>query len=187
MRWIPFVILAYLVVLMQTTLGRFLTFTTAGIGSIGPDLIAMVAVFVAFYVRNWVDGMLAAWVLGLVVDLTTGGAAAAGTVIGPMPIAYALAAGLLFRVREALFRERALTQALLAGGFCLLTHGLWVTVQSLLAYDAMTWSAYGKTLLQAAALAAYTAALMPLAHFALGKVQRWFLVAPVAAVRAGRR
>ena len=37
MRWIPFLILAYVVVLAQTTLGRVLVFTTQAVGSIGPD------------------------------------------------------------------------------------------------------------------------------------------------------
>jgi rod shape-determining protein MreD len=184
MRWIPFLILAYLVVLLQTTAGQFLTIKTAGIGSIGPDLTALVAVFVAFYARNWVDAVLAAWALGLAIDLTAAGGPGAVTVVGPMSIAYCVATGLLFRVREAFFRERALTQALLAWAFCLLAHGLWVTAQSLLAAGEMTWRGYGQTLLQAAALACYTAVLMPMVHFALSKCQRWFLPAPVG---PGRR
>ena len=183
MRWIPLLILTYLVVLFQTTLGRLLTIRTAGIGTIGPDLTALLAVFVAFYGRNGVEVMLAAWVLGLAVDLTTTGGVGSMTAVGPMPLAYALAAGLLFRVREAFFRERALTQGLLAAAFCLLAHGLWVTTQSLLG-GRTTWAAYGRTLLQAAALACYTGLLMPLAHVLLGKAQRLFLAAPAG---PGRR
>jgi rod shape-determining protein MreD len=187
MRWIPFAILAYLVVLLQTTVGRFLTFTPSGIGSIGPDLAALLAVFIACRVRSWPDAILAAWALGLAVDLTTGGGVGAGPVVGPMALAYALVAALLFRVREAFFRERALTQVLLAAAFCVLAHAAWVTVQSLLAWGAVSWSAYGRTLLQAALLAAYTGLLMPLAHVALARIQRWFLAAPVAARGRGRR
>lgn len=187
MRWIPFLILGYLVVLLQTTAGRFLTFTTQAAGSIGPDLAAVVVVFVALYVRNWADGMLAAWALGLAVDLTAGAGGPGATAVGPMAVAYCLVAGLLYRVREAFFRERALTQAFLGGAFCLLTHAFWVTTQSLLAYKAMTWPAYGRTMLQAAGLSCYTAVLMPLGHFLLRAVQRWFLPAPAGPGARARR
>ena len=187
MRWIPFLILAYVVVLAQTTLGRVLVFTTQAVGSIGPDLMALVAVFVAFYVRGWADAMLAGWVLGMTLDLSTAGGAGSVTALGPMSIAYALAAGLIYRIREAFFRERALTQTLLAWLFCLVTHGLWVTFQSLLALKEMTWGAYGRIVLQALALASYTALLMPMAHFGLARCQRWFLAAPVGPGRRMRR
>lgn len=182
MRWIPFIILAYLLVLVQTTVGKVLTFTSFSIGTVGPDLPALVAVFVALHVRSRADVMLAAWLLGLGLDLTAGGGPGGSAAIGPMPIAYALAAACLYQVREAFFRERALTQGLLAMGFCILAHGTWVTLQSLLAIRAMTWSAYGRVLMQAAALAVYTAALMPLAHWGLWRYQRWFITPP-----AGRR
>ena len=182
MRWIPFLILAYLVVLVQTTVGRFLVIRSAGLGNIGPDLAALVAVFVALHARAWPDAMLAAWVLGIAVDLTTAGGVGSATVLGPMSVAYALAAGLLFRVREAFFRERAMTQAMLAMAFCLMAHGLWVTSQALLGAGEMAWSTYGRTLLQAVGVSGYTALLMPLAHFGLVKCRRWFL-----ASSAGRR
>ncbi len=178
MRWIPLLILAYLVVLVQTTLVRFVTFTTPTLGSIGPDLTALVAVFVAFYARGAAETMLAAWCLGLAVDLTAAGGVAGATVVGPMAIAYSLAGGLLYRIREAFFRERALTQAMLAWAFCLLTHGLWVTAQTFQAGENVSLSAYGRTLGQAAAVATYSAALMPLVHAALNPCRRWFLVAP---------
>jgi len=184
MRWVPFLILAWLVVLVQTTFGHALTVRTSALGSIGPDLAALLAVFVAFYVRTWPEAMLAAWALGLGVDLTTAGGVGATTAVGPMALAYALTAGLLFRVREAFFRERALTQAVLSWAFCLLAHGAWVTAQSLLAPGDTNWAAYGRTLLQALAVACYTAALMPLAHLGLSKCQRLFLATPVG---PGRR
>ena len=61
MRWIPFVILAYAIVLLQTTVGRVLVFSTVSAGTIGPDLTALLAVFIAFHVRGWADAMLAGW------------------------------------------------------------------------------------------------------------------------------
>jgi rod shape-determining protein MreD len=186
MRWIPLLILAYLVVLFQTTVGRVLAFTTAGVGTVAPDLIGLLAVFVALYARSWVDAMLAGWALGFAVDLTIAGGTGLPAAVGPMAAAYCLAAGLLVRVREAFFRERALTQALLAWGFCLITHAAWATVQSLLGLGAAAWSAYGQTLLQVLAVACYTALLMPLVHAGLLRCQRWFLAAPVGPGRRKR-
>ncbi|MCD6303841.1 MAG: hypothetical protein J7M21_02640, partial [Planctomycetes bacterium] len=73
MRWIPFVILVYVVVLLQATVGHILLLSPRGLGAVGPDVAALVAVFIAFYARSGTDAMLAAWALGLAVDLTTAG------------------------------------------------------------------------------------------------------------------
>ncbi len=184
MRWIPLLILTYFVVLLETTLGRVLFIDTASLGLVGPDLTALVVVFVAFYARSATDAMLTGWILGFAVDLTVGGAMGAITVVGPMSISYSLVAGLLWRVRDAFFRERALTQALLAMAFCILAHGMWLTAQAILASGSAAFADYGQTLLQALAGACYTALLMPMAHYALSKCQRSFLV---SAVRPTRR
>jgi rod shape-determining protein MreD len=176
MRWIPFLILTYLVVLAETSVGWVLFIESSSLGAVGPDLAAMVAVFVAFYARGATDAMLAAWALGLAVDLTTGGGLGATTVLGPMSIAYCLVAGALWRAREAFFRERALTQAMLAFAFVALAHGTWATAQAALAPGQVSLGDYGRTLLQVLAVACYTAVLMPLAHYVLRRCQRFFLV-----------
>jgi len=187
MRWIPLLILTYVVVLLETTLGRALFIDTVSLGSVGPDLTALVAVFVVFHARGATDAMLTAWILGFAVDLTVGGAAGGMAVVGPMSIAYSLVAGMLWRVRDAFFRERAVTQALLALAFCALAHGAWVTMQAMLAPGPGGFGDYGRTMLQALAVAVYTAALMPLAHYALSRCQRMFLVAAVGPTRRMRR
>ncbi|HUS46739.1 MAG TPA: hypothetical protein VNA25_28435 [Phycisphaerae bacterium] len=186
MRWISFLILAYVVLLIQTTLVRLVHFTVASAGTIAPDLLAMVAVFVAMHVRSGADVMLAAWALGLAADLTTGGGPNALPAVGVMPIAYALAAGMVYRLREAFFAERVSTKIVLALLFCLVAHGIWVTVQSLLACRAMTWSAYGQMLVQALGLSAYTAALMAPAHWVLTRLGGLFVAAPAGRARRYR-
>ena len=60
MRWVPLAILAYLVLLAQTTVGRVLAFDWPAVGTIGPDLLAMVAVYGALHARLRADAMLAA-------------------------------------------------------------------------------------------------------------------------------
>ncbi|HOD80531.1 MAG: hypothetical protein BWX88_01404 [Planctomycetes bacterium ADurb.Bin126] len=185
MRWIPLFLLGYLLVLIQTSLGHVLSIQAPHLGVLSVDLLAILAVYVTLHARSALDAALAAWTLGLALDFTSSGGVSASTVIGPMALGYVLAGGLLYRIREAFFRERALTQATLTLFFCLLAHGFWVTAQALLAEE-MTWPAYGRILAQAGALAFYTAAITPLVHYLLSLIERWFIATP--AVRGqGRR
>ena len=170
MRWIPFTIVVGLTMLIQTSAWRVLTMTF-GFGSVAPDLAAVVAVFVAFSVRTSTDAMLAGWLLGLGLDLTTGGGPGAATVVGPMPIAFALASAMVYRLRDALYRERAVTQVIVTWIFCVLAHWMWGTMQTLRLGEA-AWDQYKTMLLQILLVALYTAAIAPLVFFVLGKCQR---------------
>jgi rod shape-determining protein MreD len=165
MRWVPFLILTYAVVLLQTTVVQWLSFMAGAARTVQPDLLAMVAVFVALFARGGLDVMLAAWALGLAADLT------AGAAVGIMPVTYALAAGAIFRVREVFFRERFGTRFILTLVFCLMAHGLWATLQSLISWRHMDWGAYGRVMLQAGGISLYTAALAPAAHWLLERVE----------------
>jgi rod shape-determining protein MreD len=187
MRWIPILLLAYVLVLLQATVGDVLTWTGAPIGAIGPDLLAVAAVFLALYAPTLADAMLAGWVLGLALDLSTAGSPAGATAVGPMALGYAFAAAIIFQMREAVFRERKTTQMLLALLFCGVSHGLWITLQSLLSWGEVSWSGYGRLWAQAGALAAYTALLMPLGYAGLKRLRRWFVSLPAGRrVRMGR-
>jgi rod shape-determining protein MreD len=184
MRWVPFVILAYLVTVVQTSLGRVLVFDRLAIGPVGPDFLAMLAIFAGLWVRHSGEAVLAAWGLGMLVDLTTGGGAGVVTVAGPMALAYGLGVWLLVRIREGLFRERAVPQILIAFFFVLLTHTLWALLQALLGRGAVSLATFGRTMLQILASAAYTAVLMPLAHILLNAGRGLILSAPP---KRGRR
>ena len=176
MRWIIFLILSCLALLLQTTLVPVVTVSLFGL-RVGPELLAVFAVFVALHVRECADAMIAGWILGLAVDLTSAGGAATAMVLGPMSIAYALAAGGVFHSRELFFRERRMTQFILALAFCLFSHWLWVTLQSLRS-GGISWSAYGQLLIHVLLVSLYTAAVTPLAHIGLARLQRWFITAP---------
>lgn len=186
MRWALLLTLIWLLVLVQTTLGRLLTFEMAGIGTVGPDLLAALAVFVVFYARSSVDVMLAAAVMGFALDLSTAGAGGSLTVVGPMAIAYVVAARVLHAVREAFFRERHLTRALLTLAFCLIAHGLWVTLQALLARDAASWGEYWRMLAQAGLISLYSSALGPLSLMVFSRLSEWLLVTPPSRSRRKR-
>jgi len=187
MRWIPFILLLYAVLLVQTTLGRVLVFSTDSLGPVGPDLLAIMAVFVALRVRSGVDAALAGWILGFALDLTVAAGTGSTTVLGPMALSYALGSWGVYRIREALFRDRMTVQALLVFVFCCVVHFLWVTAESLFAGGPMNWACYGRLLLQAAALAAYTAVLAPLGLRGLGAIRGWIVHAPAGRNRRGRR
>ena len=187
MHWTSFIILTWLLILIQSTVGRVLVFETISVGTIGPDLLASLGMFVALCVHKPIDAMIAGWLLGLALDITTAGGAGSATVIGPMAIAYALGVRAVFAVREAFFCERALTRIALTLLFCLFTHLFWVTAQSLLAYEFTTWSQYGRMLIQAMVISVYSAILAPLMLHLLWKARRRLIPIPSGRIRRGRR
>jgi len=186
MRWIPLVITTCLVLVVQVSLGRVLTFELSAVGTVGPDLLAILVLFVALYGRRLTDVLLAAWLAGLAVDLATAGGPAGPTVIGPMSLAYVSAAWLVYRVRDAIFRDRAIPRALLGLVFVLVAHWIWVTLQLLVAWGVVSWSCYPWRMGQVALVAAYTGVLTPLGQFGLDKARRWLITTPAGRSRRRR-
>ena len=92
-----------------------------------------------------------------------------------MAIAYVLASGVIFRVREAFFRERALARALLTLLFCLLVHSLWVTMQTILS---VAWSAWWPAIMKAIGISLYTAFVAPITCMVLQQCGGWFIATP---------
>ncbi|MFP3937680.1 MAG: hypothetical protein ACLFVW_05000 [Phycisphaerae bacterium] len=187
MRWVVLIILAYVLVLLQATLGDVLTFSDSPIGTIGPDLAAVAAVFLALHAPTLADAMLSGWLLGLAVDLGAAGGPAGASAVGPMALGYAFASAVLFQMREAVFQDRKPTQMLLAVLFCAIAHGLWITLQSLLSFGDVSWQRYGRQWTQVGALSGYTALLTPLGYAALRRLRRWFVSgSPTRRSRPGR-
>ena len=177
MHWIAFAILSYAAAWLQTTAVHLLKFDLSYVGRVSPDLLVIVALFVCLYAHGLADAMIAAWVLGALVDLTTAGqGAGAVTVVGPMALAYAVAAAAIFKAREAFFRERITTRMLLGAVFCFIAHGIWVTVQSLLIVRHMSWGAYGGMLVQVVAAGVYTGVLTPICFLGLSRIERRLIV-----------
>ena len=179
MRWIPLIFLIYLAVLLQVALGA-LPVRFSLTGDIAPDLTAIIAVFFALSVRDPRDAMIAAWSLGLAMDLMLCGMGGTPTVVGPMAIAYVAASGLIFRVREAFFRERALARALLTLLFCLIVYTLWVTMQTV---RGSAWSAWWPAITKAIGISIYTAVIAPLVCMVLQRFGGWFIATPARRLR----
>lgn len=163
MRWVGFGIFAYIFVMIQMTLGGILTLDRLAMGPVGPDFMVIFAIFVAFNARDVIDAMIAGWVLGILIDLTTGGG---GSCVGPMGILYSLMCRVVFSIREGIYSDRALTQMIMAAIFCVVTHGLWVTIQSIIAFD-ISWGSYASLLFQVLLSAVYTAVLTPMVYYGL--------------------
>ena len=171
MRWILWIIVAYLALAIQNMLGILVRIETLWLGDIRPDILAAAAVFVTLTARNLLDVVIACWLLGLGLDLTSGQG-----VVGPMPLAYSAAAYVVFQVRDAFFRDRVSSQIILTALFALLAHTAWITLQLLLAMRAGRWDSYGRWLLQACLLAAYSGLLAPAVFGVLGRCSRWLII-----------
>ncbi len=171
MRWIYFILLALVALLIQTTVGQVLWFRTS-LGWIGPVFPATVAVFVALYARSATDAALAGWTLGFGLELTLSGGG-----MGLWALLYAAAAAGIYRIREGFFRERVVTQMFLGFLFCVFVHELWVTYDVLVAAPAGGGLAH-KAALQALGVSAYTAVLTPLIFVPLRRVERLIVAAP---------
>ena len=183
MRWIVFIILTFLVLVLQVTFGAFIRLRGLVIHGVGPDLLAILGVFVALNARSAADAMLAAWTLGFALDLMAIGGPGGGTAVGPMALGYVLASAAVYRLRGALLTERILAQVFITFGFCIIAHFAWVTLQSALSLRYTTWADYARMLLQAAALSVYTALLAPLLYFGLRRIGKLFIAAPPPRLR----
>jgi cell shape-determining protein MreD len=170
MRWILWIIVAYLALTVQNVLGVLICFHTSWLGDIRPDILAAAAVFVVLTTRNVQDVVIACWLLGLGLDLTSGQG-----VVGPMPLAYSAAAFLVFKVRDAFFRDRLSSQIILTAVFALVAHFAWITLQLVVAMRSARWDLYGHQLLQACLLAAYSGLLAPVIFAILSRCARWLI------------
>lgn len=171
MRWIYFLILVLAAVVLQTTVVQVLWLRTR-LGYVGPEILAAVAVFVALRARSATDAALAGWVLGFALDLTLSGGG-----FGLLALLYAAGCAGVFVVREVFFRDRPVTQMILALLFCLFVYELWT------AYEVLAGASgpghWWRNAVQAAGLSAYTAAVTPLLCVPLGRMQHLLIAAPL--------
>ena len=157
MRWVPFIILACVTIVCQTTVVPRMT-----IQSVWPDWMFILAVHYALWGR-WPDVAIAAWILGLVVDLHSSDR------IGLHACTYGAAAWAIIHLRQALFRDHPLTQVAVTFVFAL---GIQLIVgwyrrwgEQPTVLDSLWWSAF--------LTAVYTAVCAPFLHWLLIRLKRW--------------
>ncbi len=183
MRWLPFGILTFVVLVLQSSLGAIIVFNVPGLGNVAPDAMAMVAVFVAMCCSNRTDAVIAGWVLGFCLDLTVVGGLSTMAALGPMSLGYAAAVWMLYSVREMVFGTRIGPQIILGGLFVLVAHGIWLISQSVLAWN---WVGFGQSFRQMVGVMIFTGVLMPLAYRLLLPIQMVFMEMPVRSGRQSR-
>ncbi|MCH2133048.1 MAG: rod shape-determining protein MreD [Phycisphaerales bacterium] len=122
MRWLVFIVSAIVAVALDT--GFSTVFTLRGAWFLTPSFTACLVAFTALMAPP-VAAIWAAWLVGMLVDLSPGVGEAAGSlhVIGPHALGYALGAWIVLNLRIYMFRRRVLTVALLTF-LCVLAAGL---------------------------------------------------------------
>ncbi len=106
MRWLTFGILAGICLVLQTALAPHLA-----IAGVRPDWMFVLAVFYAM-LGPWPDACIAAWILGLLVDLASANGGGYGH-IGLYAFAFGGTAWLILQVRELVFPEHWLAHTVL--------------------------------------------------------------------------
>jgi rod shape-determining protein MreD len=160
MRWVTFLVLAVVVLTLQSVVAPRLELLGAR-----PDWLLVVVVFFALRAAPR-DAVLGAWVLGACADLMT------IERFGLLALSYGLAGAAVTSVREYLFRSRPLTQFVVTLLVCLLLRFAW------LLYRRMLYDPAGSLLVDMAidvvTASVYTAAWAPVWHAVLGRMPRTF-------------
>ncbi len=169
MRWLAFVLLAVLAAALQISVGAAVRIPLGGSGlCVAIDFLAVPAVLVALRARHSADAVGAAWLLGLMIDLT-----APGMPLGLYALAYAVAASAVFHTRGAVFSESGLTQLVIGLAFCLIAHGLARGFVNL--YVRPDAGLFWRDAVQVLMVAAATAAVTPIA-LGLGRRLDWLIM-----------
>lgn len=155
MKWGPFIILALIALVLQTSVASWVQ-----IHSVRPDLLLVLAVFYALW-GPWPEGAIAAWLLGLLADLHSLDR------IGLHALCFGLAALAIVYVRQVVFRDHAVTQIAITFVFAVLVH--------LLAGAYRSWGGSGEAGVFTPALltGVYTAIVAPYVHWLLLRLGRW--------------
>lgn len=113
MRWPVFLVFAFVFIIIEMSLREL--FVLRSVGHITPSFMIVLMVYVAMFAPR-VTALWAAWLMGLLVDLThplEQGAEQVGPLIGAHALGYVFACFLVLQFRALLFRRRALTLALM--------------------------------------------------------------------------
>ncbi len=175
MKWLPFAILALVMLAVQATVGGLLGIALGDGLLLGVDFLAILAVLVGMKTRAGTDALLAGWMLGLLIDL-----ASPRMPIGLYALTFSLATSLVYYARGSIFTTNPVSQMLMTFGFVAVAHGAARLFIHLVAPPA--GSRLGLDLVEALLLAMCSAAAAPLVMGVLHKLDWLFLVQ-----RSGRR
>ena len=109
MRWLTFTLLAAFAICFQTTMARKL-----GLFGVYPDFLVILLVHYVLHARTS-DCLIAAWLLGLLVDL------ASVERLGVVAVVYGLVAVAIWLIRDLMFARHPLTHFSVTLVFCFLS------------------------------------------------------------------
>jgi len=168
MRWMPFAIVAIMILICQTTIVQVMA-----IQSVRPNWMFVLAIYYALW-GAWPDAAIAAWLLGLAVDLTSLGN---GGRLGLYAFSFGAAAWAIIKIRSVFFRDHAVTQFAVTLVFSLAVE--------LVVQGYRHWSVFGampesRVWASAFFTAVYTAVCAPYLHWVLFRMRGWTGVRPAA-------
>ncbi len=157
MNWLVFTLAAYLVYALQGGLAPLWT-----VGGITPNLLLVLMIFVGLHTPRPV-ALIAALILGLLMDLRPGPLPEGGVLVGPHTLGFLIGGYATLQLRNLLFRGSVITlvlMTLLVGIFTTLTEVLLYSLRGLpmLADEPTPWRALPQLLVRGQGLL-YTAAL----------------------------
>lgn len=161
MRWIAFAILTYVVTVLQVAVVPFVAVHT-----IRPNLLVILAVHYALAARTH-DALLACWIIGLVVDLTSLSYAEHANV-GLHALSLGLIALVIVSLRDLTFRDSVVTQLFFTFAAKL---ALSVLAGAYMLYVVHAPDRFGEVVVTGAYATVYTAVLAPYGHWLLRKLR----------------
>lgn len=162
MRWTVFVIIAFVCVILQTTLLRTVEITGFQGRPVLLDLLLILGLFIALNCRPF-ETVITAWFLGFATDLYS----AAGQ-LGLAAILFAVVLGAISYVRGEILKNRILTQFLIALAVVFLVHlGRYMVLYWMGESSAAFWLAARMSFLDGV----YAAILAPYVFWMLGRLR----------------
>lgn len=159
MRWLTFTVCAVTGIILQTTLADRLA-----VFQVKPDWMFVLTVFFALYSSRR-NAVLAGWILGLLVDLTS------VERLGVMSAGFALTAVLVNAVRHQVFLKNSVTHFMVTVCAGLVLHAALATYHVVMyAPGSMAW---GGVVLERGAHVIYTGLWALPVHHCLLKCTRW--------------
>ena len=158
MRWLPFMLIAGVVLILQATIAPRLELYGSR-----PDWLLVLVVVVALHARM-ADAALGAWIVGACADLMT------IERCGLIAISYVLLTTAVIAVREFLFCRRAITQFVVTLIIGIVIHGAWLMYRRTM-YPS-TLPVFDDMVVRVLFVAVYTAMWAPPIHACLLRLRK---------------
>ncbi len=159
MRWVNFAILVFILLVIQTSIGRIF-----GLGPqrIAPDLLLILAAVLVFRIGN-TESLVACWILGLLKDLSC------DSVLGGYALSFGLVGFLVIYLREWLYMEHPLAIMFVVFVSCFAVDQLSFLVEQLKSSTTVDYKGQSFEMLFSAL---FSAALSPYGQWFLVKLSK---------------